>query len=280
MNICVYWSFYFGCKYGCQFGREVWRHRLSTSVWGHGAHGFSPFMKIEFFKFRCRETGPRSTPPRTAGRGPPGARGPKFGRKGRRNPVANPGPNLGAAPDPGKPGCIPGPGKPETRMTTASQAPPARPTHERRPTPPHHTPAHPKIQAVVIHRNRAARRPGDPAPLVPSIGQVTSPKKGFIFLLLRFVFFVFFVVMEEGASLCEGPGAQASARTPRHSKPRSNCLRNLPQTPEPIRCFGEVGNTMHHIAQAAATRRLYVFFFWGFWGFFWVAELASRGRHM
>ena len=58
-NSCVYWLFYVGCKYGCQFGREVRCYRLSILVWGYGVHELGVFMKLDFFKLRCRETGLR-----------------------------------------------------------------------------------------------------------------------------------------------------------------------------------------------------------------------------
>ena len=91
--------------------------------------------------------------------------------------------------------------------------------------------------------------------------------------------FVVFVGMEENATLCARSGAQVSARTSWHFTSRSNFFRNFLYLLEPIRCFGEVGNTMHHMVQAPVTFPLYVGFFCClFWALFWVVELASRGR--
>ena len=111
-------------------------------------------------------------------RGVLGARGSKFGRKECRNLVVNLSLNLGVVLDLGKFGCKFGPGKSETRMTMLSQAPLACHTHQRRPTPLHHTPAHPKLQAVAIHWNCVAWRSDDLAPMAPSHGRVTGPKQG------------------------------------------------------------------------------------------------------
>jgi len=110
-------------------------------------------------------------------RGVLGARGSKFMRKECRNSAVNFGLNLGVVLDLVKFGCTFGPGKCETRMTMVS-APLACHTHQRRPTPLHHTPAHPKLQAIAIHWNCVAWRSDDLAPMAPSHGQVAGPKKG------------------------------------------------------------------------------------------------------